>query len=69
MINNFFIGLLVMGVGVFSFMKPEILADIIPPTFAVDKLGMSSRSFYQVLGLLLGIFSVFIIFGIFKLGQ
>jgi hypothetical protein len=68
MINNFFIGLIVMGVGVFSFMKPDILADIIPPTFAVDKMGMSSRSFYQVLGLLFFIFSIFIIFGIIKLG-
>jgi uncharacterized membrane protein len=68
MINNFFIGLLVMGVGVFSFMKPDILANIIPPTFAVDKMGMSSRSFYQVLGLLFFIFSIFIIFGIIKLG-
>lgn len=67
MLSNFFIGILVLCVGVFFFMKPDILADIIPPTFAVDKLGMSSRSFYQILGLFMGIFSVFIIFGILKL--
>jgi uncharacterized membrane protein len=68
MISNFFIGLIVMGVGVFSFMKPDILANIIPPTFAVDKMNMSSRSFYQVLGLLLFIFSFLIIFRIIPLG-
>ena len=67
--NNFFIGLLILGIGAFLFMKPDVMADIIPPTYAVDNMGMSSRSFYQILGLLLGIVSVFVMFNILKLGN
>ena len=61
----FLAGLLIVALGVFMFLKPDVCAELIQPTFFVDKLGMSSRSAYQVLGLVGGIFGVLLMFGIF----
>jgi hypothetical protein len=47
------------------FLKPDMWAEIMPPTFFIDKMGMSSRSTYQILGLLGGVFGILLMFGVF----
>jgi hypothetical protein len=66
MINNFFTGLIILGISAVFFLKPQEMADLLPPTFFTDKLGMSSRSAYQVIGLLVGTFGLLILVGIIR---
>jgi uncharacterized membrane protein len=61
----FFAGIIVIALGIFMFLKPDLWVEIIPPTFFVNNMGMSSRSAYQIMGLLGSIFGVLLAFGVF----
>ena len=63
--NTFLAGLFMIAISVSMFTKPDIFADLIQPTFFVDKLGTSSRGAYQIMGLLGFILGIVVMFGLF----
>jgi hypothetical protein len=66
MLNNFLFGLSIIALGGSMIWKPDFWGNIIPPTFFIDKMGMSTRSAYQIIGFLIGFLGFLIAVTIIK---
>lgn len=65
-IDNAVAGIVILAISLFMFIKPEACADLINPTFMTEKLNMSGKSAYQVLGLIFGMIGLLMILYIIR---
>jgi hypothetical protein len=65
--DNVLPALSLLGLGAFAIFKPEILTSAFSPRFFVDKLNISSRHGFQIIGCFLVLIGALMLVGIIRL--